>query len=70
MTDFFCHKSRPTDHRRIFNHFGEIDGGMFSVFATLLIGPLAASTIAFISGLRLRNLARVGVRDGYGWHKY
>jgi uncharacterized protein YbaR (Trm112 family) len=57
-------------HRRLFNHFSEIDAGMVAGPATAFVWALENLALAFVSRPTLRKLAKIVVRLGFGWIKY
>lgn len=57
-------------HRRLFNHFYEIEAGLVAGPATALVWAIENLALAFVSRPSLRVLAKVGVRLVFGWVKY
>lgn len=57
-------------HRRLFNHFAEIDAGMVAGPATALVWALENLALAFTSRETTRKLTKAGVRFAFGWIKH
>jgi SAM-dependent methyltransferase len=57
-------------HRRLFNHFSEIDAGMVAGPATAFVWALENLVLAFVRRAILRNLSKLIVRGGFSWIKY
>lgn len=57
-------------HRRLFNHFQEIDCGMVAGPATALVWALENLALAFVSRARSRKLTKAIMRTCFGWIKH
>lgn len=57
-------------HRRLFNHFAELDSGMVAGPATALVWSIENFMLAFVSRPRLRLAMKALVRFGAGWIKH
>jgi SAM-dependent methyltransferase len=57
-------------HRRLFNHFAELDSGMVAGPATALVWAIENFMLAFVSRPRLRLAMKALVRIGAGWIKH
>lgn len=57
-------------HRRLFNHFAEIDSGLVAGPATALAWAIENFTLAFFAGQHVRLAVKAVVRLGCFWIKY
>lgn len=57
-------------HRRLFNHFEEIESGMVAGPATVLVWSIENLALAFVRGRRARQVAKLIVRLVCGWFKH
>ncbi len=59
-----------SDHRRLFNHFAELESGMVAGPATALVWSIENFVLAFVSEPILRRAAQVVVRIVADWIKH
>lgn len=57
-------------HRRVFNHFDEVDSGLVAGPATVLVWSIENLALAFFRGKALRLAAKALVRLMFSWIKY
>lgn len=57
-------------HRRLFNHFAELESGMVAGPGTALVWAIEHFAMAFVVRSALRNILKAVVRLLFGWIKY
>jgi SAM-dependent methyltransferase len=57
-------------HRRLFNHFDELDAGMVAGPGTSLAWSIENFVLAFFIGKKVRLLMKIFVRLSFSWFKY